>query len=141
MTLIPPLQITISGNKCGGCCRSTRVRGDEAPPHYVVYHIGGINKLIAAPYAKMEASREREVARTIYEVVKLHLTTVYNVNFDDLPLCAKPMDLTKAPSVATIKTLEAAASAFCEGVKRGQSSVASVATPKIARSSSGEGSD
>lgn len=140
-SFFPPLQITVSGNKCGGCCKSTRVRGEEAPLHYVVYHVAGTSNLVAAPAQKMQSEREAEIARLVFEHVKNYLKNAYEVDWDDIPITARPINLTKAPSVATIKTVEAAAQGFCEGVKRGKSSTASIPTPKMHRDCSSGGSE
>lgn len=140
MSFIPPLSITVTGNKCGGCCRSSPVKEREAPLHYVVVAAmdGGLK---AVPYAKMGTPVEAQVAKAVFGYLQVHIKSVYNVDWDDIPTVVKPDDLTKAPSVAQIKTVEAAAISFAEGVKKGKSSTGSIHTPLLKKSPNSEVSD
>ena len=140
MSFIPPLQINISGNKCGGCCRSSSVKEREAPLHYIVLSLQD-GKLLAAPTVKADQSREAEIAQAIFAYIQLHLKNSYGVDWEEMPQLVLPKDLTKAPSVAQIKIIEAAAISFSEGVKKGKSSVGSLHTPVLKKSPHSQESD
>jgi hypothetical protein len=113
---IPPLSITISGNRCGGCCKNSAVRGEDAPLNYFVI-CAPDSRLLGVK--KVDHATEAEVARKVFCVVREALQMHYNVSLEDLPIPARPINMSKIPSVAQIKRIEAVALGFKEGVKKG----------------------
>lgn len=129
--MIPPMQITISGNKCGGCCKQSIVRGDEVPPYYLVV-CSERGNLFAVKAVKKEY--EERMAARVFEIVQKNIKEQYQMDWNDIPFPAKPINLKRVPSVAQIKNIEAIAMGFKEGVKKGVESATSIPSAIVKRS-------
>lgn len=130
---IPPLQINIAGNKCGGCCKRTSVRGEEAPLHYVVILHDG-KSFGAVSQSKLDKKREQEIARMVFGELQRHLKNNYGCEWNDLPEHIRPKSLEHVPSVAQIKTVEATAMGYAEGFKKASSRSSNINTPILRKS-------
>lgn len=139
MIPMSPIHITVSGNKCGGCCRTSTVRG-EAPPHYIVV-VTDTSKLTAISQKDLDVTKEAEIAKQVFDRLKSHFRENYAIEWDELPIPMRPIDLTHAPSINEVRTLEAAAMGFVEGVKKGKSSSGSLCTPILRAISTAEDDD
>ena len=132
MSFIPPLHITISGNRCGGCCRSSSVRETSVPYDYVViYENGGFS---AVPPDYLKKKRVQAAALVVFSEIQSRLRHVYAVSWEEIPPSVRPTDVTRPPLFAEVKMIESAAIGILEGRK----SSSSIGSPPVVRTSSDE---
>lgn len=134
-SFIPPLSISVSGNKCH-CCRSVSVRNEPPPNYAVVCSISGT--LIAVPQKSINAALEGERAREVFRRLQGHLKEVYDVELSDLSV--PPLNIHRVPSVAQIRMVEITARAYSDGFKRGKSSSEGTHSPALKKSEDSDNS-
>ena len=119
VNIIPPLSITVSGNKCGGCCKQSPTK-DAAPARYIVIAKSD-GRLVGISPSRVREEQVTSAAIRVYAAVGARFERIYGVHMDDLPLSLHP-DISRLPSVSDIRVLESGVLGYAEGLKKARES-------------------
>ncbi len=133
-SLIPSVNVTISGNRCGGCCGESSVRRKRPPTDYIII----LNKdahFIAIPKHALPDSILASKADDVFRKVNEFIRAAYNVSIDEIPMHPRIVNFAHPPSVADVMAIESAALGYVEGLKRAKSQSEDPTSPVMARTS------